>query len=252
MTVADQHWDPERYRRNAGFVAELGMPVVDLLALKAGERILDLGCGEGALTRKLAALGCDVVGVDASADQIRKARDEGLDAHVADGQNLTFDAQFDAVFTNAALHWMKDAAAVVSGVRRALKPGGRFVGEFGGVGNVQTLRTALRVAVAARGIDPDEADPWYFPTPDAYRDVLEAEGFVVKSIELINRPTPLPGDVDGWLASFGESFLNRIDETERVAAIDQIRDALRPVLTDPDGTWVADYVRLRFSAELAE
>ncbi|MDW3204045.1 MAG: class I SAM-dependent methyltransferase [Alphaproteobacteria bacterium] len=252
MTVADQHWDPERYRRNAGFVAELGMPVVDLLAPKAGERILDLGCGEGALTRKLAALGCDVVGVDASADQIRKARDEGLDAHVADGQNLTFDAQFDAVFTNAALHWMKDAAAVVSGVRRALKPGGRFVGEFGGVGNVQTLRTALRVAVAARGIDPDDADPWYFPTPDAYRDVLEAEGFVVKSIELINRPTPLPGDVDGWLASFGESFLNRIDETERVAAIDQIRDALRPVLTDPDGTWVADYVRLRFSAELAE
>lgn len=252
MTVADQHWDPERYRRNAGFVAELGMPVVDLLAPKAGERILDLGCGEGALTRKLAALGCDVVGVDASADQIRKARDEGLDAHVADGQNLTFDGQFDAVFTNAALHWMKDAAAVVSGVRRALKPGGRFVGEFGGVGNVQTLRTALRVAVAARGIDPDDADPWYFPTPDAYRDVLEAEGFVVKSIELINRPTPLPGDVDGWLASFGESFLNRIDETERVAAIDQIRDALRPVLTDPDGTWVADYVRLRFSAELAE
>lgn len=251
MTVADQHWDPDRYRKNAGFVAELGMPVVDLLAPQPGERILDLGCGDGALTKKLAALGCDVVGVDASADQIRKARDEGLDAHVADGQKLNFDTEFDAVFTNAALHWMKNPADVVTGVRKALKPGGRFVGEFGGAGNVQTLRTALRVAVAARGVDPNDADPWYFPTTDSYRVILEDAGFVVKSIELIDRPTPLPGDVDGWLAVFGESFLNRIDERDRTTAIDQIREALRPVLTDPDGTWVADYVRLRFSAELS-
>ncbi len=252
MTVADQHWDPDRYRKNAGFVAELGMPVVDLLAPRPGERILDLGCGDGAPTRKLAALGCEVVGADASADQIRKAREEGLNAQVVDGQNLTFDAEFDAVFTNAALHWMKDAAAVVAGVRRALKPGGRFVGEFGGAGNVQTLRTALRVAVAARGVDPDAADPWYFPTTEAYSAILKNAGFVVKSIELIDRPTPLPGDVDGWLAVFGESFLNRIDASDRPAAIDQIREALRPVLTDKDGVWVADYVRLRFSAELPQ
>lgn len=249
MTVADQTWDPDRYRTNAGFVAELGMPVVDLLGPQPGERILDLGCGDGALTRKLAAMGCEVTGVDASPDQIRKAREEGLDAHVMDGQKLSFDGEFDAVFTNAALHWMKDPAAVVAGVRKALKPGGRFVGEFGGAGNVRTIRTAVRVAVASRGVDPDSVDPWYFPTPEAYSAILQDGGFAVKSAELIDRPTPLPGDIEGWLAVFCESFLNQVPEADRSAAIAQIRTALRPILTDPDGTWVADYVRLRFSAE---
>lgn len=248
MSVADQHWDPDRYRKNAGFVADLGEPVVDLLAPKPGERILDLGCGDGRLTRKLVDLGCEVVAVDASPEQIAKAKADGLDARVMDGQALAFEPEFDAVFTNAALHWMKGADAVIAGVKRALKPGGRFVGEFGGAGNVRTLRAALRVAVAARGIDPDAADPWYFPRPEEYKAKLEASGFQVQSAELIDRPTPLPGDVDGWLAVFGESFLNRIDIAERDAAVASIRDALRPILVDADGVWIADYVRLRFSA----
>ena len=124
-----QHWDPQRYRRNAGFVAELGLPVLELLAPQAGESILDLGCGEGALTQKLVAAGCRVVAVDASAEQIAQARAEGLDAHVADGQALDYENCFDAVFSNAALHWMTRAEAVIDGVWRALKPGGRFVGE---------------------------------------------------------------------------------------------------------------------------
>ena len=248
MSVANQHWDPDHYRGNAGFVAELGQPVVDLLAPKPGERILDLGCGDGALTRRLADLGCAVVGIDASPDQIAKARAQGLDARVMDGQALTFAREFDAVFSNAALHWMKDADAVIAGVRRALKPGGRFVGEFGGAGNVRTLHTALRVAVAFRGIDPDAADPWYFPTPEAYGKRLEAAGLMVNSAERIDRPTPLPGDVDGWLAVFAKSFLNRIDSAERDDAVANIRNALRSILTDPAGTWIADYVRLRFSA----
>ncbi|NMM46412.1 methyltransferase domain-containing protein [Rhodospirillaceae bacterium KN72] len=251
MTIANQHWDPDRYRQNAGFVAELGMPVVELLAPQRGERILDLGCGDGALTAKLAAMGCVVTGCDASVDQIRKAREDGLDAHVMDGQALTFEGEFDAVFSNAALHWMKKPDAVISGVAKALKPGGRFVGEFGGAGNVQTLRTALRTAVAVHGVDPDAADPWYFPTVEDYRARLEAAGFNVRSIELIERPTPLPGDVGGWLATFGESFLNRLDPTIREGTVTALRASLRPVLTDPDGVWIADYVRLRFSAVLA-
>jgi len=251
MTVADQHWDPNRYRTNAGFVATLGMPVVDLLAPEAGERILDLGCGDGALTHKLVELGCTVTGVDASPDQIEKAVSEGLDAQVMDGQKLTFDGEFDAVFSNAAMHWMKDADAVIAGVAKALKPGGRFVGEFGGDGNVKTLRAALRMAVAMQGDDPDAADPWYFPSVEAYRAKLEASGFDVSSIELIPRPTPLPGDVDGWLAVFGDSFLNRVAEEKRDEIIGWIRESLRPILVDADGVWVADYVRLRFAAKLA-
>src|SRR5512142_2028530 len=140
---APQTWDPERYARNARFVADLGMPVVELLAPKSGERILDLGCGDGALTEKLVAMGCTVVGVDGSAEQVAAARARGLDCHVMDGEQLTFNNEFDAVFSNAALHWMKRADAVIAGVWRALKPGGRFVAECGGHGNIKAIETAL-------------------------------------------------------------------------------------------------------------
>src|SRR5258708_10292583 len=131
---AKQSWDPDSYARNDRFVSDLGAPVVELLAPHAGERILDLGCGDGALTAKLVALGCTVVGVDASAQQIAAARALGLDAHVVSGEELAFAAAFDAVFSNAALHWMRRADRVIDGAWRALRPGGRFVAEFGGAG----------------------------------------------------------------------------------------------------------------------
>ena len=136
-----QHWDPERYSRVAGFVPALGQPVVDLLAPKPGERILDLGCGDGPLTLKLQELGAHVVGVDASPDQIAAAQRLGLDARVVDAHDLRLPPAFDAVFSNAALHWMKKPDAVIAGVWRALKPGGRFVGEMGAAGNVGTVVT---------------------------------------------------------------------------------------------------------------
>lgn len=251
-----QHWDPDRYRAQAGFVAELGLPVVELLAPKAGERILDLGCGEGALTAKLVALGCEVVGVDSSPDQIARARAEGLDAQVMDGQALAnepaFAQAFDAVFSNAALHWMKrDPDAVLAGVARALKPGGRFVAEMGGAGNVDRIRRACHAELAARGADPEAVDPWFFPTVEDYRARLEGVGFTVRSIELIPRPTPLPGDVAGWLATFAESFLAALPEGQRADAVAAIRGRLAPDLQGPDGAWTADYVRLRLAADLA-
>src|SRR5579862_4266048 len=140
--VVDQRWDPGRYQETAGFVAVLGEPLLELLAAKPGERILDLGCGDGALTEKIAAV-ASVVAVDASADQIKAARARGLDAHVMDGTKLAFENEFDAVFSNAALHWMRDPDAVIAGVWRALKPGGRFVAECGGAGNVETIVKSL-------------------------------------------------------------------------------------------------------------
>src|SRR5271167_2514816 len=139
MTNTNQSWDPDAYARNARFVSDLGAPVLELLAPQAGERILDLGCGDGALTIRLAAMGCDVVGVDSSAPQIEAARRLGLDARVADGARLAFDA----VFSNAAIHWMKPPDDVIAGVWRALRSGGRFVGEFGGYGCVETIKRAL-------------------------------------------------------------------------------------------------------------
>jgi trans-aconitate methyltransferase len=246
---AAQSWDPERYARNAAFVAKLGEPLIELLAPVPGERILDLGCGDGVLTEKLAARGVEVLGVDASEEQIAAARRRGLQAQVVDGEALTFDEEFDAVFSNAALHWMRRPDVVIDGVWRALKPGGRFVGEFGGKGNVALISEALVAALEHRGIDGRSAIPWYFPSPEEYRERLEQRGFKVETILLIPRPTPLPGDIGGWLETFAESFLQRIEAAERPAFVAEVAEALAPRLRDEHGQWKADYVRLRFLAQ---
>jgi trans-aconitate methyltransferase len=243
-----QTWNPETYAKNARFVAELGAPVVELLAPKAGERILDLGCGDGVLTRKLADLGCDVVGVDASPEQIAAARALGVDAHVMDGHALTFVADFDAVFSNAALHWMHDADRMLAGVHRALRPGGRFVAECGGDGCVATIHRALVAALDSRGYDGAVASPWYFPTVDDYRARLARAEFDVGYIALIPRPTPLPGDLLGWLETFAESFTRVLPRADVPEYLRDVRARIAPSLQAADGTWTADYVRLRFSA----
>lgn len=247
MTAA-QTWNPEAYARHAGFVARLGEPLIDLLAPQPGQRVLDLGCGDGVLTEKLAAAGCIVVGVDGSPQQVAAARARGLDARVADGQDLPFDGQFDAVFSNAALHWMRAPDRVIAGVARALKPGGRFVAEMGGAGNIATVWAALVKTLARRGIDAVRFNPWYFPTAEEYGARLAAGGFAVSSIRLFPRPTPLPGDISGWLETFGGAFLSLTDAADRAQIIDELRAALRPALLTPDGVWVVDYVRLRFLA----
>jgi trans-aconitate methyltransferase len=248
VSGSGQTWDPARYERNARFVSDLGAPVVELLAARPGERILDLGCGDGALTERLVAMGCDVVGVDGSAAQAEGARRRGLDARVADGEALAFAAEFDAVFSNAALHWMRRADAVIDGVWRALRPGGRFVGEMGGHGCVQAIVDALVAALAARGVDAATVNPWYFPAVDDYRGRLERRGFRVDHAVLFPRPTPLPGDVGGWLETFAEPFAAPLPPAARPGFFADVQERLRPRLCDADGRWTADYVRLRFAA----
>lgn len=250
MSVGGQSWHPDRYARHARFVSDLGAPVLALLAPQPGERILDLGCGDGALTEKIRAEGAEVVAVDASPEQVAGARARGLDARVVRGEALEFDQAFDAVFSNAALHWMKDADAVLEGVARALKPEGRFVGEFGGGDNVARLRRALIGALDRRGHDGDAADPWYFPDEAEYEAKLAAAGFTVESIELIPRWTPLPGDIEGWLETFGGAFLSHLQQEQRAEAMAEVREALREELQDEEGRWHVDYVRLRFAARL--
>jgi SAM-dependent methyltransferase len=247
--AANQSWDPERYARHARFVSDLGQPVVDLLAPQPGERVLDLGCGDGALTAELAALGCHVVGIDASAAQVAGARRRGVDARVMDAEHLTFVNAFDAAFSNAALHWVKCRPdAPIEGVHRALVPGGRFVAELGGAGCVATIEAALLAALTRRGIDGQAVHPWYFPTAEEYGERLRKGGFSVEFIALFPRPTPLPGDVGDWLQNFAESFMAPLPIAERPAFVAEVREALRPRLCDGDGRWTADYVRLRFKA----
>lgn len=248
MAQPKQRWDPERYARTARFVADYGAPVLDLLKPAPGERILDLGCGDGVLSEKLAASGAIVVAVDASAEQIESARARGLDARVVGGEKLEFDTEFDAVFSNAALHWMKDAKPVIDGVWRALKPGGRFVGEMGGAGNVALVRHALHRVLESRGLDPQSRDPWFFPDETEYRGLLEARGFTVNSIALFERPTPIPGPMEDWLDTFAETFVLALPENERDSAKSEVSKGLQAELCDEAGHWTIDYVRLRFSA----
>lgn len=243
-----QKWDPETYARNARFVADLATPVVDLLAPLPGERILDVGCGDGFLTAKLAALGCRVVGVDASIAQVEGTRKLGVEAMVRDAAALDFPAEFDAVFTNATLHWVRDHDAAIDGAWRALKPGGRFVGECGGEGCVAEIRKALGRALAKRGVEVEAVNPWNFSSAEAFRGRLEARGFKVESAVVFPRPTPLPGDVRAWLETFAEHFMSTLPPDSRDGFLDEVQEDLRSALCDREGKWTADYTRLRFRA----
>src|SRR5262249_2506366 len=235
-----QTWDPKTYAKNARFVSDLGSPVVELLSPQPGERILDLGCGDGVLTKKIADFGCTLVAVDASVPQVEAAKRLGLEAYVMCGEELPFQDEFDAVFSNAALHWIKQADAMIEGVYRSLRRGGRFVAECGGYGCVDKIRTALVQALNRRGIDGESHVPWYFPTPGDYATRLERAGFRVNSIALIPRPTPLPGDIVEYLETFGQSFLAGLSGAARDEYLKEVRTMLEPQLVDPDGVWVAD------------
>ena len=250
--MTTQQWNPDTYARNARFVSDLGAGVFEWLAPRPGEQVLDLGCGDGALTEKLVAAGCRVIAIDSSAEQISAARARGLDARRGSAETLPFKEEFDAVFSNAVLHWIRDAGAVVSSVHRALKPGGRFVAELGGAGCVQTVRLALIDAANRRGLDGAALDPWFFPTEPAYRALLEARGFRVRAITHFPRPTPLPGDITDWLETFAQPFLGAVPASDRDSFIQEVRRAVKPSLFDLARGWTADYVRLRFDAQKAQ
>lgn len=242
-----QVWSAGSYDTHARFVSDLATGVVGWLEPRAGERILDLGCGDGVLAEELAAAGALVVGVDSSEDFIAAARARGIDARLMDGQALDFTAEFDAVFSNAALHWMTDADAVVRGVARALKPGGRFVAEFGGHGNVAAIVTAMHAVASRRGGDAGLAHPWYFPAVSPYQSLLARYGFTVKRIALIPRPVVLKTGIAEWLLLFRKPFFAQFG-ADADSALSETVELLRPALCDADGHWTADYVRLRVEA----
>ena len=242
-------WNPADYIANAYFVPALGAQVLALLDPKPGERILDLGCGDGALTSKLVAAGATVIGIDSSGDMVAAAQARKLDARVGDGQNMTFISEFDAVFSNAALHWMLDPPAVAASVYRALKPGGRFVGEMGGEGNIAIVRAGLRAELTARGYRIPERDPQWYPSPAEFTSIYQAAGFTDIQADLIPRPTPLPDGIAGWLRVFRGGFMDtsNVPDFDQPVIAQAVERRLASQLQQPDGSWIADYVRLRFT-----
>ncbi len=245
--MTSQQWNADEYTRHAAFVAELTADVLSLLDPKPGESILDLGCGDGRLTAHLQELGCEVLGVDGSPAMIEKAALLAVPALVMDGHDLTFDQEFDAVFSNAALHWMTRPEKVIDGVQRALKPGGRFVAEFGGAGNTNKIMSAISRTMKTLG-HPEFQLPWYFPTTDEYASLLENKNFKVERIELVERPTPLESGMQKWLELFTGGITKSLSETERQKFLEAVCETVKPDLYDHDTGWWADYVRLRVKA----
>jgi SAM-dependent methyltransferase len=248
--VVTQTWDPQAYARNGSFVHGLAGGVLEWLTAQPGEQILDLGCGDGQLSQRIAATGASVTGVDASPEMVAAARARGIAARKGNAESLPFgDAEFDAVFSNAALHWVRGQDAMLAEVRRVLKPGGRFVAEMGGHGNIAAIRVALMAVLERHGYAGREDGVNYYPTPEAYSRRLERHGFRVEQIALIPRPTPLPeSGMDGWLRTFRRGVLENVPDALREMVLAETVALLAPALRDEDGNWTGDYVRLRFIA----
>ena len=250
--MASAKWNAGLYDAKHAFVWEKARGLLEWLTPQKGDRILDLGCGTGQLSAEIARSGAEVVGADRSPEMIAEARKKfsALRFELCDARSLTFENEFDAVFSNAALHWIPEAEQVVDGIARALKAGGRFVAEFGGKGNVRQVVAALEKGLTAVAASSDGANPWYYPSIAEYSALLEKHDLEVRQALLFDRPTQLEDGQRGlatWIYMFGESFLARVPEAKRSDYLRAVEEAARPTLWKSDH-WELDYRRLRLAA----
>lgn len=253
MSAQPQHWKSDLYQQGYSFVWQYGKDLVRLLAPSKSERILDVGCGTGQLTAEIAKAGAEVVGTDFSADMIAAARRNFPDLcfEVADASHLPFANEFDAVFSNAVLHWVRDQTSALASIAQALKPGGRVVLEMGGRGNIHEIWTAFVGALTSLGVDrPERLSPWFYASVGEYAALLESRGLEVRLATLFDRPTLLEGGEKGlanWIAMFGGFATDTLAPDERDEFVRRVEMLARPALFH-EGVWRADYRRLRILA----
>jgi trans-aconitate methyltransferase len=252
MSVPHTGWDPELYEARHSFVWQFGEDLLALLDPKPEEQILDVGCGPGQLTAKIAESGANVLGLDASPAMIGQARQNfpQLSFVLEDAAKMQFQEQFDAVFSNAALHWMLDRAAVARSVAAALKPGGRFVAELGGRGNISNIENVLERVVRRYFGAAVPARRTYYPTLGEYASLLETHGLEVRTAMFFDRPTPLEGGeagIENWIRQFKAYYFESLPAAEAGKAMGEVVEELRPIAFR-EGRWIVDYRRLRFLA----
>ncbi|MBG1260374.1 class I SAM-dependent methyltransferase [Nostoc commune] len=252
ISLPNNDWNTALYQDKHAFVWQYGEDLLKFLNPQPGESILDLGCGTGQLTEKIAPAGAEVMGVDFAPAMIEKARQNypHIRFDIADARNFQVDKPLDAVFSNAVLHWVKEADSAIASIHQSLKPGGRFVAEFGGKGNVQAIATALENALEAINIPTQALNQWYFPSIGEYATLLEHQGFDVIHAMLFGRPTPLAEGEAGmanWIQMFASSFLAGLSGEQQIQIIRVVEEYLKPMLYQ-QGTWTADYRRIRIVA----
>ncbi len=249
--AASPAWDPEHYDAHGRFISRYGLELLDWLAARPGERILDFGCGDGFITQEIAKTGANVVGVDLDPNMVDATRSRGLEAQLIDGAALSFDAEFDAVYSNSVLQWIKQPEPALEAIARALKPGGRFVVDVAGLGNLAAILVAMRAVGDELGGDPDLAFPFYAPTTPEFTALLRAKSFEIKRSETSPRYTALPSDLWNWIGSIFHPFFSQFDETVNETARKRVLELLEPVLRDASGQWHIDHVRVRVEARRA-
>ena len=246
------HWDSKLYNEQHRFVSDYGADVLQWLDAKAGEHILDVGCGTGDLAAKIQEIGATVSGVDASADMIELAKQTypTIQFEQKDAAALDYNREFDAVFSNATFHWIENQRGLLRGIYKSLKHGGRLVAEFGGKGNIKSIIDAIESAAKQLGLEHRViSNFWFFPSIAHYSNLLEASGFEAEQIWLFDRPTQLVGE-DGmlkWINQFAQHAFVNLNEEEAKVVTDLAVSILKPT-NYRNGEWNADYRRLRIKA----
>lgn len=241
-------WNVDNYAKHAAFVPEIAADLIDLLNPQAAEQILDIGCGDGLLTLKIMAAGSHITAIDNSIDMVNAAIDKGINASQQNAQQLNYQQQFDTAFSNAALHWMLKPELVIDNVYKALKPGGRFVAEFGGQGNIQALVEAMETVFQQHPEWGCFENPWFFPDAAEYKTLLENCGVIINEIHCFDRPTTIEHGIQAWLKVFTSNITSNLNEEQTIVFYQTVEQHLLQHNTSIKGALTLNYVRLRFSA----